>query len=118
MTGLLFSLLMPVVIVLAIIGFFVHRAFMFKEILENGVEVQAVIVQKRALRGHGKSGRQKKIVYRYTDAAGVTHENTSVVMDSIYDAHDEGGPFPVVYSSKNPARSGPKYLVDLMRQAK
>lgn len=118
MIGLIFSLLTPVVIVLAIIGIFVHRAFKFKEILEHGVDVQAVIVEKRALPGHGKSARQKKIVYRYADAAGVNHHNTSVVTDAIYHAHDEGGPFPVVYSSKNPARSGPRYLVDLMRQAK
>jgi hypothetical protein len=117
MTTLIIGLLAPVLILGAIVYFVVRRGLQFKELCEHGVDAQAVVEQKRSLAGHGSSSRQKKIVYRYTDSQGQSHVHTSVVTTNVYDVHDEGGPFAIVYSSKRPEVSAPKYLVDQARSA-
>ena len=113
MTGLLLGLLVPVLIVGGIIFMAVRRGLQMRELCDLGVATTAQIFSKRTVRGgSGSSVRQWKLAYRYTDSFGVAHEHTSIVPIEQYDRHDEGGPIEVVYSSKRPAVSAPKYLVD------
>jgi hypothetical protein len=111
MTGLLLGLLVPALIVGGIIYLAVRRGLQMSELCDHGIETTGQIFSKRSVSG-GKSARRWKLAYRYTDSSGTTHEHTSVVSIEQYQKHDEGGPIGIVYSSKRPAVSAPKYLVD------
>lgn len=117
MIEILIGLLVPVLIVAGVVFLVVKRGLEMKELCEHGVETTAQVVGKRSVRNSSSSSRQQKLVYRYTDGAGASHEHTSVVPWDVYDAHEEGGAIPVVFSSKRPAVSAPKYLVDQARAA-
>jgi hypothetical protein len=117
MIEILIGLLVPVLIVGAMVILFVKRGLQFRELCEHGVETTGQIISKRSVKPGPSASRRQKLAYRYTDSAGATHEHTSVVTWEVYEGHDEGGPIQVVYSTKNPAISAPKYLVDEARQA-
>ncbi len=112
MTGLLLGLLVPVLIVGGIIFMAVRRGLQMRELCDHGIAVTGQIFSKRSISGAKSSSRRWKLAYRYTDSSGATHEHTSVVSIEQYQKHDEGGPIEIVFSSKNPAFSAPKYLVD------
>lgn len=117
MIEILIGLLVPVLIVGAMIFIFVRRGLQMRELCEQGVETSGEVVEMRVVKAGKSSTKQRKIVYRYTDSAGATHSHTSVVSIEAYQNHEEGGQIQVVYSSKNPAISAPKYLVDQARKA-
>lgn len=117
MFGILIGLLAPVVIVGIIVVYFVRRGLQFRELAEHGVETIGQVVEKRYVTPGASKTRQWKIAYRYSDSAGALHDHTSSVSIEAYQAHEEGGAIAVVYSSKNPAISAPKYLVDSARAA-
>lgn len=117
MTTLIIGLLTPVLIVGAIIFLVVRRGLQIKELCEHGVETTGVVHGKRTVMPSNTGARQKKLEYRYTDSAGATHHHTSVVSIDVYDRYDEGSPIEIVYSSKRPEISSPRYLVDQARQA-
>ncbi len=115
MIELLIGLLVPVLIVGAMIVLSVKRGLQFRELCEHGVETTGQIISKRSVKPGPSSSRRQKLAYRYTDGAGATHEHTSVVTQELYERHDECGPIQVVYSSKRPEISSPKFLVDQAR---
>jgi hypothetical protein len=117
MIGLFIGLLVPVLLVGAMIVLVVKRGLQFRELCEHGVETTAQVVGKRSVKAGSSTSRRQKLVYRYTDSAGMTHEHTSVVTWDVYNRYDEGSEIEVVYSAKNPAVSAPKYLVDQARGA-
>ena len=118
MTSILLGLLVPVVIVGWLIGYVIWRGLQMRELVQSGVETQAVIESKRAVKPSKGSGRhQYKIVYRYTDSSDNTHSRTTVTTSELYDQYDEGQPFPIVYSSKRPHISARKDEVDAARKA-
>lgn len=117
MTEILISLLAIILIIAAIVFLAVRRGLQFKELSDHGVDVQAVVEDKRALTDTGATSRQKKIAYRYADSNGQTHHHTSVVPNEIYHSCEVGGPFPVIYSTQRPEISAPKYLVNHARKA-
>ncbi|HCN27355.1 MAG TPA: hypothetical protein DIT64_00895 [Verrucomicrobiales bacterium] len=117
MIGILIGLLVPVLIVGAIIVLLVKRGLQFRELCEHGIETTGQVTGKRSVKAGSSTSRRQKLVYRYTDSTGAAHEHTSVVTWDTYGRHDEGGPIEVVYSSKNPAVSAPKYLVDQAKSA-
>lgn len=114
----LMAILLPILLVCGIIGFILYQAvtrgFQMRELCDHGVETTAIVAEKRSYRPSSGS-RRFKLVYRYTDSAGTSHSHTSIVTDTIYDQHDEGGPIQVVYSSRKPAISAPLYLVEQCR---
>lgn len=117
MIEIFIGLLVPVLIMGAIIVLFVKRGLEMRGLCEHGVETTAQVISKRSVKAGASTSRRQKLAYRYTDGAGATHEHTSVVTWEVYNRHDEGGAIEVVYSSKNPAVSAPKYLVDQARSA-
>lgn len=112
MTGLLLGLLIPVLIVGGIIYLAARRGLQMRELCDHGIEATGQIFSKRSVKSGKSTSRRWKLAYRYTDSSGATHEHTSVVSIEQYQKHDEGGPIEIVYSSKRPAVSAPKYLVD------
>jgi len=117
MTTLIIGLLTPVLIVGAIIIFFVRRGLQIKELCDHGIETTGHVEGKRTVKPSNSGARQKKLEYRYTDSTGATRRHTSVVPIDIYDRYDEGSPIEIVYSSKHPDISAPRYLIDQARQA-
>lgn len=117
MIEIFIALLVPVLIVGGIVFLAVKRGLEMKELCEHGVEITGQVVEKRSVRNSNSSSRQQKLVYRYTDNAGKSHEHTSVMPGTVYEAHNEGGDIAVVYSAKRPSVSAPKYLVDQARAA-
>ena len=117
MTGILIGILAPIVLVGIMIACFVRRGLQMRELCEHGVETTGLVTSKRSITHNKSSSRQWKLAYRYTDGAGATHENTSSVSIEAYQSHEQDSPIALVYSSKNPAVSAPKYLVDQARSA-
>lgn len=117
MTTILLSLLVPVVIVFGLIGYAIWRGFQMKELVECGVETNAIVESKRVVKPGGSGQRAYKIVYRYTDSSGATHSRTTVPGSDLYDQYDEGSAFPIVYSSKRPHISARKDEVESARKA-
>ncbi len=116
MIEVLLSLLIPVLIVGAIIVFFVRRGLQFRELCECGVETEGLVVEKRTVNS-GSSARQHKLVYSYMDSHGSTHHHTSVVTYEVSQSLGEGDKIEIVYSSKHSQVSAPKFLVNQSRKA-
>lgn len=114
---ILVGFLAVVIIFSGMVFLFVRRGLQMRELCDHGVETVGTITDKRAVRPDKSRSRQKKLVYRYQDSQGNHHEHTSVVSWEVYGAHEVGGTIPVIYSSKNPAVSAPKYLVELSQRA-
>jgi hypothetical protein len=112
------ALLVPVLIFGAIIFVIGRRVMQFKELSEQGVDTDAIILEKRTVRPSNSGSWKKKIVYRYQDSSGASHEATTLVSVEVYDRYAEGEAFPVTYSAKRPHVSGPRYLVDEARKVK
>ena len=93
------------------------RGLQMRELCEHGVETAGVIFSKRSVAAGKSTARRWKLVYRYQDSSGASHEHTSIVTIEGYQNHEQGGPIQVVYSAKNPAVSAPKFLVDQCRAA-
>ena len=118
MIEVLASLLMPVFILATVVFVMARRALQFKELSEHGIDTDAVIIEKRTVRPSNSGSWKKKIVYRYQDGGGASHEHTTVVSDEVYGRYAEGEAFPITYSAKKPSVSGPRYLVDEARKLK
>ncbi|MBL8829047.1 MAG: DUF3592 domain-containing protein [Planctomycetaceae bacterium] len=117
MIEILIGLMIPVVIVAVIVVNVVRRSWQMRELCEQGIETSGQVIEKRKLPRRRVSPRRYKLVYCYTDQAGVTHTHTSVVSDTLYAGLEIGSPIAVVYSTKRPDVSTPKYLVDECRGA-
>lgn len=82
------------------------------ELQQYGVEVSGVVVEKRSIQRRG--ARSTHIRYEYVDQFGKRRRGgRMLVTPEAWDALQEGGPVPVVYSQRRPGVSLPKYLLDL-----
>ena len=88
------ALLVPVLILGAIVFVIGRRVMQFKELSEQGVDTDAIILEKRTVRPSSSGSWKKKIVYRYQDSSGASHEATTVVSVEVYDRYAEGEAFP------------------------
>lgn len=117
MFEIILGLLLPALFTCGLVYLAIRRGLQMRELCMSGITVTGQIFSKRAVRGGSGSVRQRKLAYRYSDNSGTMHEYTSAVSMEEYDRHEEGGPIEVVYSSKNPGVSAPKYLVEECRAA-
>jgi hypothetical protein len=113
------DLLLIVVLPTLLLGYaiwrVVQRARQLRELVERGVEASGTVVARETTsRGRG---RIRRLRYAYTDMIGRRHEAASLVPDSVWESHAEGGPIEVVYSGRDPALSAPRYLVEQYREA-
>lgn len=116
MIEVLVTLLILVGIFGAIVFLAVKRGLQMRELCDHGVETTGVVAEKRSVKA-GSAPKRQKLVYRYTDSTGTSHEHTSIVTNEVFDQHDSGGPIQVVYSSHKPDVSAPLYLVEQCRAA-
>ena len=117
---MLLSLLVPVALVAGLVVMVVRRGLQMRLLVADGVEITGRVVAK--LRHHHvrRKGSQRdsvRIHYAYRDAAGGEHEHRSLVTDSFWNEHVEGGPIAIVYSKSRPHVSAPKHLVEQSRAA-
>ena len=116
----LLTILFPFALVALIFGgiifLAVRRGLEMKELVEQGVETQGTVINKRSVTAPRASSRQQKLAYRYTDSQGGSHEHTSIMTYGDYDQYEVGQPIAVVYSAKRPGVSAAKFMVDLARE--
>ena len=120
MISTLISLLVPVALVAGLIVLVVRRGLQMRLLATDGVETTGMVVAKLRHRHPRRRGAQRptvRIHYSYRDAAGGEHEHRSLVTDSFWNEHVEGGPIAIVYSKSQPQISAPRHLVELSREA-
>lgn len=117
MADIILGLLAPLAIIAAIAAFLIRRGLQMHRLCAKGVAVTGQVIGKRSVRGGATISRRQKLVYRYRDAAGASHEHTSVVPWEVYERYDDGDAIEVVYLPASPAVSAPRYLVDQSRKA-
>ena len=116
----LISLFVPVAIVVGLVLVVVRRGLQMRHLVLDGVETTGQVVSKLRQSHPRRRGSQRptlRIHYAYRDAAGGEHEHRSLVTDSFWNAHVEGGPIAVVYSKSQPQISAPRHLVEQSREA-
>lgn len=116
----LVSVLVPVAIFVGLIAVVVRRGLQMRQLALDGVETTGQVVAKLRhvhVRRKGSQRPSLRIHYAYRDAAGAEHEHRSLVTDSFWNAHEEGGPIAIVYSQSQPQISAPKHLVEQSRAA-
>lgn len=120
MISILISLLVPVALVAGLIVMVVRRGLQLRRLVSDGVETTGRVVAKLRHRHPRRPGSQRptlRIHYAYRDAAGGEHEHRSLVTDSFWSEHAEGGSIAIVYSKSQPHISAPKHLVEQSREA-
>lgn len=121
MISTLIGLLVPAALVAGLVVVVVQRGLQMRLLVRDGVETAGQVVAK----GRHRHPRRRKaaqrptlqIRYAYRDAAGGEHEHRSLVTDSFWNAHEEGGPIAIVYSKSQPHISAPRPLVAQSRAA-
>lgn len=115
------NLLLPIlVVILAFVGIIylaVSRTLEMKELATNGIDVTAIVTEKKSLPNTRSSTRRNKIAYTYNDKQGQTHAGVTQLGFDEYDTYQVGGPIEITYSAKRPHVSGPRYYVDMAREA-
>lgn len=94
----------------AMIGYMIKRVYDATELSKYGVDAKATVLEKKLLQG-GRSTDQYYIRYRYADAQGASHEYTSLVDGDMYQKYNIGDTIDIVYSSRKPGTSMPKYRI-------
>ena len=120
MFSVLISIAVPVAIVVGLVAVVVRRGLQMRQLALDGVETTGQVVAKLRHIHARRKGSQRpslRIHYAYRDAAGAEHEHRSLVTDSFWNAHEQGGPIAIVYSQSQPQISAPKHLVEQSRAA-
>jgi hypothetical protein len=86
------------------------------ELQQFGVETTGTVLRKRSYKAKGAQSRSVK--YEYRDQFGTAHTRKMLVTGDAWEALQEGGPIAIVYSQRRPKVSAPKYLLDVMKNAK
>jgi hypothetical protein len=114
------TLVVPVAIVAGLIAVVVRRGLQMRQLVLDGVDTTGQVVAKLRHIHARRKGSQRptlRIHYSYVDAAGKPHEHRSLVTDSFWNEHAEGGPIAIVYSKSQPQLSAPRHLVEQSREA-
>ena len=102
-------------IILAIVLLIVQRALEMKKLAESGVPIAGKVINKIK---RGKKGSKNKFIkYEYITPRGQVFSRSSAVSDSVWEQYNEGDKIDLIYLENNPKICGPKYLVDLAKQA-
>lgn len=105
-------------IIAIVIWLVVTRGLQLKQLVEDGVDRDGVVIRQFKL--NPKSGSQSTnffLRYRYRDHKGTEHEYKSNVSRDYWVAHPEGSAIAIVHSRSKPQISAPKYLVEQAREA-
>ncbi len=109
---------------LLLLGFFLmallvgRRAFEMKDLAHKGLAVRGRVTGKFRQRGASANMPSSPCLrYEYQGLDGNRYEYKSLVTESEWEAHEEGGPIEIVILPGKPSVSAPKYLVNLSREA-
>lgn len=115
--GLTFALIAAAIIA-SVIWLVITRGMQLKQLVEDGVDIDGVIVRQFKLNPKGGSQSTNYFLrYRYRDSAGQEHEYKSNVNRDFWVAHPEGSTIAITYSRSKPKISAPRYLVEQAREA-
>ena len=115
--------LIGIAIGLLIVGnmiyFGIRRSLQMRKLALDGEITEATIIKKFKTHGLGgaASSTLRYVRYEYSDSSGKTYSHKSLVSDEQWNAYDVGDSIEIVYVKSDPTISGPKYLVDLAREA-
>jgi hypothetical protein len=98
---------------MAAIWLVVHRELHLKQLVSDGVDVDAIVVRQSG----GGHANPYYLRYRYRDDMGQEREHKVQVMQDFWVNHPEGSLVAVVYSKSKPSISGVKYQVEEKRQS-
>lgn len=113
LVGLLF-----IAAVIAGIWRVVQRGLQLKQLVEDGVDVEGVVVRQFKGRPRGPQNTTDHFIrYKYRDSCGREHEFKFKAARDFWAGHPEGKRIAVVYSKSKPSVSGPKYMVEQAREA-
>lgn len=93
------------------------RALEFKQLVEDGVDASARVVDKFRAGRAVSAARNRHLRYAYRDAQGNEHRHRMQVTSSVWQALEVGDAIDIVYSRSKPHVSAPRYLVDPARAA-
>lgn len=115
--GITFALI-AVAIIGIILWLVLTRGLQLKQLVEDGVDIDGVVVRQFKL--NPKSGSQSTnyfLRYRYRDNTGREHEYKSNVNRDLWVAHPEGSAIAITYAKSKPQISAPRFLVVQAREA-
>lgn len=105
-------------IIAIVIWLVVTRGLQLKQLVEDGVDIDGVVVRQFKLNPKGGSQSTNHFLrYRYRDSAGQEHEYKSNVSRDFWVAHPEGSTIAITCSRSRPQISAPRYLVEQAREA-
>jgi hypothetical protein len=95
-----------------------RRGLQMRKLALDGQATQATIVKKfRTGSASGtRSASHPYLRYEYQDPTGTTYSYKCLVSEEQWEKHEVGDPFGIVYVRSDPKISGPKYLVDPIRE--
>jgi len=95
----------------------VTRGLQLKQLVEDGVDIDGVVVRQFKHNPKGPASTNYYLRYRYTDSRGIEHEYKSNVNYDYWNAHPEGSAIAITCSASRPHISAPRYLVEQARAA-
>lgn len=95
----------------------VTRGLQLKQLVEDGVDINGVVVRQFKHNPKGPASTNYYLRYRYSDSQDREHEYKSNVSYDYWVAHPEGRAIAITYSASRPQVSAPRYLVEQAREA-
>jgi hypothetical protein len=114
----LLSIFGGLLIVVTMIVIALRRGLQMRKLVLDGEIAEAKVVKKFKIsdtEGAASSGGYLR--YEYSDEFGKKYSYKSLVNDEQWNTHNVGDSMEVIYVKSNPKISGPKYIVDLAREA-
>lgn len=104
-------------IIALVIWLVVTRGLQLKQLVEDGVDIDGVVVRQFKRNPKGPASTNYYLRYRYSDSQGREHEYRSNVNYDYWVAHPEGSTIAITCSASRPHISAPRYLVEQAREA-
>jgi len=99
------------------IGLVVSRGLEMKRLVEDGVDIDGIVVRQFSHHTRGSQSSSHFLRYRYRDDKDREHAHKSNVSREYWTEHPEGSAIAITYSKSRPQVSAPRYLVEQARTA-
>lgn len=113
----LLTAIVVVSIIAFAIGLVVSRGLEMKRLVEDGIDIDGIVVRQFSHHTRGSQSSSHFLRYRYRDARGGEYTHKSNVTRDFWVAHPEGSAIAITYSKSRPQVSAPRYLVEQARTA-
>ena len=106
-----------VVLIALIAGLLIRRSFQIKLLLEDGINIDGMVVKQWWRNRRGPAMTRYYLRYRYIDNYGNEHTRKLMVGYDNWVAHPPGSAIAICYSASKPGVSAPRDVVELARKA-